>query len=492
MVFAQTLINGKSYGVQAFIIPLRDTKTEDLLPGIECGDIGPKLGHKHNDQGYLRLTNVRIPRENLLCRFLQVAKGGNEVKTMPKNLQALAYAGMLNLRILLGKISVYETLTVGLNVYEAAKKVGKAEKFAQVMVDKAIHIYAVSIATFFLNYNLVQLLDQYRIGVEQNRQDKEFASLLKELHILASGYKAIYSYEAVSLMRLGLNSLNLGKLFLNGGFHLYATYLPGVTYEGDNSVLLQQTAREILRLYNSPNEAARFSSLHYFHEITNLVSNGGVKSFVESHASDLNNTDNVIKMLEYAHYANTKKVAERMAQVVGEKGISFLAAWNEELQKDVIQNSLFFIAIYRLKCFRDELANMTKSGAITKSSIDVLRDIFLVTLYTTIRENRHYLTSENLFSSEKESKLLNELQCQAYERLRARQDDLFNSLEIYPYSKRSATDFTSLPFQKSLDDNLASLKEPIAVLHSEISKASKLQNIYWRCIIGLRELFASV
>eukprot|EP01016_Furgasonia_blochmanni_P055168 TRINITY_DN9188_c0_g1_i5.p3 TRINITY_DN9188_c0_g1~~TRINITY_DN9188_c0_g1_i5.p3 ORF type:complete len:105 (-),score=20.61 TRINITY_DN9188_c0_g1_i5:399-713(-) len=91
-----------------------------------------------------------------------------------------------------------------------------------------------------------------------------------------------------------------------------------------------------------------------------------------------------------------------------------------------------------------------------------------------------------------ESKLLNELQCQAYERLRARQDDLFNSLEIYPYSKRSATDFTSLPFQKSLDDNLASLKEPIAVLHSEISKASKLQNIYWRCIIGLRELFASV
>ena len=40
--------------------------------GITVGDIGPKLGIPAIDNGFLRLDNVRIPRENMLMRYAQV------------------------------------------------------------------------------------------------------------------------------------------------------------------------------------------------------------------------------------------------------------------------------------------------------------------------------------------------------------------------------------------------------------------------------------
>lgn len=43
-----------------------------MILGIEVGDIGPKFGYGTNDNGFLRLSNVRIPRENMLMRYSKV------------------------------------------------------------------------------------------------------------------------------------------------------------------------------------------------------------------------------------------------------------------------------------------------------------------------------------------------------------------------------------------------------------------------------------
>ena len=40
--------------------------------GITCGDIGPKFGFFRNDNGFLRLDNVRIPRDQMLMKYSQV------------------------------------------------------------------------------------------------------------------------------------------------------------------------------------------------------------------------------------------------------------------------------------------------------------------------------------------------------------------------------------------------------------------------------------
>jgi len=40
--------------------------------GITVGDIGPKFGYDMMDNGFLRFSHVRIPRENMLMKNAQV------------------------------------------------------------------------------------------------------------------------------------------------------------------------------------------------------------------------------------------------------------------------------------------------------------------------------------------------------------------------------------------------------------------------------------
>ena len=60
---------------------MRDLETHLLLPGIEAGDIGAKYGYNTKDNGYLRMKNIRIPRENMLMRYNKVSKAGEFIKS---------------------------------------------------------------------------------------------------------------------------------------------------------------------------------------------------------------------------------------------------------------------------------------------------------------------------------------------------------------------------------------------------------------------------
>ena len=44
VVWAQLYIDGVCYGVHVFAVPLRDSKTHNVLPGVLIGDCGPKNG----------------------------------------------------------------------------------------------------------------------------------------------------------------------------------------------------------------------------------------------------------------------------------------------------------------------------------------------------------------------------------------------------------------------------------------------------------------
>jgi acyl-CoA oxidase len=76
-VYAKLILNGRSMGVHAFLVPIRDPHTHEPMPGCEMGDIGPKFGYQSKDNGYLILRNVRIPRSSMLKRYAEVDKDGN-------------------------------------------------------------------------------------------------------------------------------------------------------------------------------------------------------------------------------------------------------------------------------------------------------------------------------------------------------------------------------------------------------------------------------
>jgi acyl-CoA oxidase len=47
--------------------------TDCTCVGVTVGDIGPKLGWFGIDNGFLRLNNVRIPRDQMLMRYSKVS-----------------------------------------------------------------------------------------------------------------------------------------------------------------------------------------------------------------------------------------------------------------------------------------------------------------------------------------------------------------------------------------------------------------------------------
>ena len=65
-VAARLIIDDQDYGVQFFIVPIRDANTHEHLSGIDVGDMGPKIGYNSKDNGFLSLKNVRIPRANMV------------------------------------------------------------------------------------------------------------------------------------------------------------------------------------------------------------------------------------------------------------------------------------------------------------------------------------------------------------------------------------------------------------------------------------------
>ena len=75
VVFAQTYIDGKNEGVQAFLTRIRDENSR-VCPGCTIEDMGRKLGQNGVDNAKLAFRNVRVPREYMLNRVANVDEDG--------------------------------------------------------------------------------------------------------------------------------------------------------------------------------------------------------------------------------------------------------------------------------------------------------------------------------------------------------------------------------------------------------------------------------
>ena len=77
-VFAQLEVNGQHHGVHAFLVPIRD-ENGNMLSGIRIEDNDVKLGLNGVDNGQIWFDHVRIPRSEMLNRFANVTDRGNYV-----------------------------------------------------------------------------------------------------------------------------------------------------------------------------------------------------------------------------------------------------------------------------------------------------------------------------------------------------------------------------------------------------------------------------
>lgn len=91
LLYCQLIVKGKSYGTHPLWVPIRDAN-HDPFPGVEVGDIGPKLGYSTKDNGFLSFNNYRVSGDALLQKYIKVQESGKVVKIgNPK----VGYASMM-------------------------------------------------------------------------------------------------------------------------------------------------------------------------------------------------------------------------------------------------------------------------------------------------------------------------------------------------------------------------------------------------------------
>lgn len=66
----------ENYGIHGILVPIRDNDLK-TLPGVTVEDMGYKMGVNGVDNAKLSFDNIRVPRENLLNRFSDVAEDGS-------------------------------------------------------------------------------------------------------------------------------------------------------------------------------------------------------------------------------------------------------------------------------------------------------------------------------------------------------------------------------------------------------------------------------
>ncbi|HEY8301661.1 MAG TPA: acyl-CoA dehydrogenase [Jatrophihabitans sp.] len=262
-VFAQLITNGEQQGVHAFVVPIRDD-AGSVLPGVRIEDCGLKAGLNGVDNGRLWFDEVRIPRDNLLDRYGSVTADGTY--STPIENQTKRFFTMLG-TLVQGRISVAGgagsaaklALTIAIR-YAEQRRQFEAPGGGEIRVldylahqRKLLPALAKTYALHFAQGELVALLDETTppladiaaagdtIGDDPRR---------RELEARAAGIKAIGTWHAT-------RTIQECREACGGAGYLAANRLPGLkadtdvftTFEGDNTVLLQLAAKELLTGY---------------------------------------------------------------------------------------------------------------------------------------------------------------------------------------------------------------------------------------------------
>ncbi|KAJ8865835.1 hypothetical protein PR048_033357 [Dryococelus australis] len=269
VVVAQLYTQGVRRGIHPFIVQLRDEDTHKPLSGIKIGEIGTKLGMNATNNGYLGFENVRIPRENLLMKNAQVLEDGTYVKSPSDK---LTYGTMVFVRVVIVQdVASYLAKAVTIAVrYSAVRrqselKPGEPEPqimdyrtqqyklFPNIAMCFAMRFAALRLWNIYnnvtsdLNEGDLERLPEVMIALSYCRPQFE-RLFVKKLHAISCCLKAVCSSDAAT-------AIETCRLACGGHGYMTCSNLPATyglvtaacTYEGENTVLLLQTARFLMK-----------------------------------------------------------------------------------------------------------------------------------------------------------------------------------------------------------------------------------------------------
>ncbi|EFA77956.1 acyl-CoA oxidase [Heterostelium album PN500] len=244
-VFARLILGGKDHGVHAFVVPIRD-QLNRVLPGVTIKDCGPKMGLNGIDNGQLAFDNVFIPRENLLNKYADVTPDGkykSDIK--PQSIFTSQMAALVNGRLYVCKstVGVVKTcLTIATRYSHIRKQFGPPNSNGElplITLSSQQKRLMVPIATTIT-------MDLFTIDLAKKLAN---AKISHASHAHCAGIKAVFSWHLLRSIQQARESCGgQGYRMENRIAEFRCDSDIFVTYEGDNTVLMQQVAKYAMTL----------------------------------------------------------------------------------------------------------------------------------------------------------------------------------------------------------------------------------------------------
>ena len=283
-VFAKLIIADVDYGVNAFIVPLRD-KNGTVLKGITIGDCGHKMGLNGVDNGTISFDNVIIPKENMLDRFASVNDQGEFESPIPSdNRRFFTMLGTLvggRIGIPRSALSAAKSgLTIAIKYSDQRRQFGPEGGSEVPILNYRIHQRRLIIPlakTYAVHFALHYLTKRFL-----NKTETE----MQEIEALAAGLKSYSTWSTTAILQEcreacgGKGYLSENRIdALKNDTEIYTTF------EGDNTVLMQLVAKN--RLSEFRKSFGEMGSLG----IINYVYENAKSAIAEKNPITIRNTD---------------------------------------------------------------------------------------------------------------------------------------------------------------------------------------------------------
>ncbi|KAF9431569.1 Peroxisomal acyl-coenzyme A oxidase 1 [Entomortierella beljakovae] len=266
-IYARLIIHGKDYGVHPFLLQIRELGTHKEMPGIELGNIGPKIGFNTIDNGFMRINKARIPREQMMMRNSKVTREGTYI---PAKNAKMNYSTMVIIRAGIVRNSGFalgQTLTVAIR-YSMVREQGGDRLPSQ--QGKEVKIIDHGMQRFRLTTSLALSYAMLMTGrVMMELQTRNLANVIQgevgmmaEVHATSSGLKALISDLSTAHMEDTRRSCGGHGYTWSGGIvDVYTCFLQDVTVEGENTILHLQTSRWLLKIILGAIKSKNFSNV---------------------------------------------------------------------------------------------------------------------------------------------------------------------------------------------------------------------------------------